>query len=349
MELANRAGKHGKQTGRQTDKQTGRQAGRQGQCVCIHSIASRARTASHNMRQVLAEQVAKDTLLADPVFRLDVKALVASGVLHVLPASDQPAEKCGSLEKPMLWKEFGAVSTLLTQPRAQLKLAAFGGNYKKSQILKETGKVQEVLYSGSGKEECDGFWAGCLGLLEENATVPKGLIPAHLASVMNASWLFGFDAKYSGVGATPNGVGLLRLQVAGEVTLMLFKTPQLVAALRIILKREQIGLEACKDYVQMLTNDQAKTLSDNGCQMFTAIQMPNQTLMIPSGWLLAECSSKGVLVYGLRKSFLACGQTSADDYESLIGCNKVDEKPVVKMEETLEIMKKAIANKELNA
>ena len=62
-------------------------------------------------------------------------------------------------------------------------------------------------------------------------------------------------------------------------------------------------------------------------------------IFIPVGYLYAEASSRGLLLYGMRASHIWKSAKSQSNYEALIGMMKVSGKfPTDKMEQALALM-----------
>ena len=65
-------------------------------------------------------------------------------------------------------------------------------------------------------------------------------------------------------------------------------------------------------------------------------------IFIPVGYLYAEASSRGLLLYGMRASHIWKSAKSQSNYEALIGMMKVSGKfPTDKMEQALALASKA--------
>ena len=60
-----------------------------------------------------------------------------------------------------------------------------------------------------------------------------------------------------------------------------------------------------------------KKLKENGCTIFATTQAVNQSVFVPTEWMLAENGSKGPLIYGCRKSVLLRGAEMHTQFEAL--------------------------------
>ena len=72
--------------------------------------------------------------------------------------------------------------------------------------------------------------------------------------------------------------------------------------------------------------------------MRSASHEAQSTLYIPAGWLLAEASAKGVLLYGARVTLAVRSERSYANYEALIGFFNAAGKPAANMEQTLPVL-----------
>ena len=157
---------------------------------------------------------------------------------------------------------------------------------------------------------------------------------------MKASWTFGYDASLKGVAPAPNGLGMMKLLCAGQISVLLFPMASALAVLRQQMGQYNLSSKVAVDALQPMDGDKLLDLQAKGCEATFATQGSNELLYVPAGWLCAEFPSKGVLVHGLRKTILPKCDSCAHDYETLIGCNKAEGKSVVRMVETHELMHK---------
>ena len=228
---------------------------------------------------------------------------------------------------------------LLDCPQVQLLLGGFGGAYKKAASMKTTQKTQEMIYKGAGLEECDTLWASLCSLFKPSFQSVGTGMEQYLQNVLNASWLVGFDSGASFVNTYPNGLACFRLLCAGEMTWALFELRQLIPAMKVIQLKDNIGgMEDLLSFLKNLTADDAKNLAEKGCPAHYVTQSSNQILYVPVGWVGAEHCSKGVLLYGLRKTIAGQSQLASANYDLLISLFASSNKPVEKMKSTSGIL-----------
>lgn len=279
-----------------------------------------------------AEQLKSDSMISAPIFRTDFKPLVDEGVMQsVKQVSGDSATMKFVPSEPLLILGHPAIKTFLSTPKVQVTLGTFGGTYKKSSDLKSEGRTQKPWQDGQGKEECEAMWSSLLMKFSE--TIALQDIPQGLQGAFKASWLYGYDMGLKGTTQSPNGCGMLKLLCSGEQVWFLADITKFMAALRQTSEQEKFGLcELCKE-IEKVDISRARELHEKGFSFVYAKQVPGQVLYVPPGWLVAEAVTKGILVYGSRKTIAVVDDLVATSYADLIGAMQVDGRNVAKMEQ----------------
>ena len=153
--------------------------------------------------------------------------------------------------------------------------------------------------------------------------------------VTSPSWLFGYDPTMKVVGPTPNGLAQWRILANGEVRLVLVEARMFIPALRSVLSQDKLSLDEALDHLRKLDVTIAKKLCSQGCVFHTFVQKSISACFIPTGWLVAEMSVRGVLLYGVRKAVVTESLDAHSNYEELIGVFKASGKATENMEEML--------------
>ena len=126
---------------------------------------------------------------------------------------------------------------------------------------------------------------------------------------------------------------------AGAVSWTLIDMKRLAPALRLLDAVDKIGISELTKRVEKLDVDQLIALKETGCVCQHVTQAASETLSVPAGWLCAEVASPGVLVRGVRRSFIPAGDVTLEAYEELMGTHVVEDRPLTKMKEVAELMK----------
>ena len=218
-------------------------------------------------------------------------------------------------------------------------LTSFGGSYKKNPNMKTVGKCQEMVVKNNGLDECQEMWASVAALFNPSFMQPSDGMEGYLKNVLKATWLYGLDAGGNYIAHMPNGLGSLRYQCSGEVAWILFELKQLIPAVKIMLNKDDVGgLDGLSKFIQALTAAELETLESNGCVAHHCRQTEGQVMYVPVGWVSAERSVKGVLVYGIRKTVMVTSNIAVENYSLLQGLFETSGKPVDKMKATLPLL-----------
>jgi hypothetical protein len=141
------------------------------------------------------------------------------------------------------------------------------------------------------------------------------------------------------VGQTPNGLAMWKVLSCGEVFWVLFELKSLMSAFKLALGVDSIALHDLYTAANGLDMAGITDLQSKSAKIFALNQVPNTCLFVPTGYICAEASTKGVLIYGVRKSSLRRSVEAALNYEELVGCHVAAKKNVLNMQGAHEAMK----------
>eukprot|EP00435_Cladocopium_sp_Y103_P068230 s676_g31.t1 len=295
-----------------------------------------------------AAEIKKQETVLPPVFGIDwgnAKAEDGTVLGKMITVTAGPGKgSIATLESPCCISNCAFFTDFTKNPKAllvdvQLMLTSFGGSYKKNANMKSTGKCQEMVAKNNGLDECQELWASVAALFKSPFTQATDEMEAYLKNVLKVSWLQGLDSQGNFVGSMPNGLGCLRFQCSGEVAWTMFELRQLIPAMKIILSKDDVGgLEGVNAFVKSLGLKEIAELQSHGCTAYYCRQAEGQVVYVPIGWVAAERSVKGVLVYGLRKTVMFSSAVSYENYGLLAGLYEASKKPVDKMKATLNLL-----------
>ena len=160
-------------------------------------------------------------------------------------------------------------------------------------------------------------------------------------------FLYGQDAAYRGIAISPpNGLPMMKTLCSGEVDWLLIKLSPLVEAFKKESKQDGAqpvdNIQAILDYIAEFDAERLVALSNDGLVVQIAKQKAWQTIYIPVGWAFVEMSGSGILVYGVRKSFLPANKEACDEYALYTEMHRSAQSPSLKfVEGTLEAMQAA--------
>eukprot|EP00971_Amphidinium_carterae_P233679 4637278-Amphidinium_carterae.1 len=87
-----------------------------------------------------------------------------------------------------------------------------------------------------------------------------------------------------------------------------------------------------------MTSEKLTVLVSEGCSVFCGTQKEMETIYVPAGWIVAEQSMRGVLIYGMRVSAIVPSQQSSLNYEALLDMNRASGKAVEQMKGGLDLI-----------
>ena len=186
-------------------------------------------------------------------------------------------------------------------------------------------------------QECDALVKAVVDNLAD--TVPLERLNKELQVLLGNVWLYGYAQKMWHCAQTPFGLSMLKLLSAGEVSMILMPIAKLIPALKVMTGQDDHGIEDVRKRVVKFEAEDLDRLAAAGCVCQHVTQKPGEIVLIPPGWLCCEAATSGVLIYGIRRSFVTRGEASVQDYSELIGSYSIAKKPMGKMKEILPFMK----------
>ena len=128
-----------------------------------------------------------------------------------------------------------------------------------------------------------------------------------------------------------------KLLQAGEVQNLMVPIADLVAAVKIAKGSDDpLTMANLRDDLKTITVERLAAMS---IQLHHHKQTPGDLLWIPTGWLLAELCTSGVLIYGIRKSMLVQAPQAASNYENIIECLQAENIDVSNYSATMPFLK----------
>ena len=234
------------------------------------------------------------------------------------------------ITKPFMLKDSAAVTEWMNTPVVTVAMGNWGGQYSKQKRFKETKRAQVPMYAKEGQEETLAMFKSLFSLIPARHHVVRD---TPFTSILNAVWTYGYDPKMQQVGITPNGLPMFKVLCAGTIRWLLFSMASLAPAMRTMMAKDKLTIEEITQKLANCSAQDLRTLSLSRVVPYTALQQPLQSIFVPAGWVVAEEVTRGVLVYGARKSFVLACDTNAAAYEELTG--SVGEPAASKMKEAL--------------
>ena len=150
--------------------------------------------------------------------------------------------------------------------------------------------------------------------------------------LLKETWLYGYAPDFTFASPTPQGMGMLKILAAGEVTMYIMKLSEAAAYFQ--KKGKTLNADTLPEILNTAAVDDLNAFCENGCQVFYVKQQKFEAVYVPAGYVLFERSSSAVLIYGLRKTVLLKGDPS--DYQGVIDFVKASNKDVSRYEQCLE-------------
>ena len=101
--------------------------------------------------------------------------------------------------------------------------------------------------------------------------------------------------------------------------------------MKIIASKDTIPISELQDLIENLTSSDLDKANASGCPMLTCMQTKGDLLYLPAGWMTVELVTKGVLVYGVRKTFFIRSSEQLASYNALISMYTLAKKNTDKM------------------
>lgn len=285
--------------------------------------------------EVAAKQVKSASEETPALFKVPLEELQKATATAVAMISGELPADALKLQVPLLMKAVPAVEVWQKSPQIQVALGRFGGKYKKQTGYAEEGRSQMIVKSDEGKVETAAMFASI------KSTMPKASqvgVDGLMGRISDAMWLFGYDPKMKTIACTPNGLPMLKVLANGEVKMVLFEIESLLSGLRTMWATDKIPYQRLVDDLPKLTLQDLGELKMAGVVMQSCVQNQWDVIYVPAGWIVAEESCKGVLLYGARCTFIARHPLLHSGYECLIGAFAASEKPIQNMQLALDCL-----------
>eukprot|EP00971_Amphidinium_carterae_P329860 6462587-Amphidinium_carterae.2 len=257
-----------------------------------------------------------------------------------------------------------------------MAMAQFGGSYKKNADLKEKGFTKTPLWGGAGKEQCADLWQVCEECFAEKFIQPSADGKKLVNTLVTTTWSWGVASDYYGLQHSPNGIGHFKYLASGEMSTLLVSLHELVPAMRQHYGTDAVATKDChsthkvtfskvsvlhfsahfkgmheysqppsslgKDihkHLSAANEGYFKELAAFGVQPHQVLQKAGDILYVPTGYVVAEKVTSGVLVYGTRRSAMAVNDVCTAAYEQYIAVSVQDgTSSKDKMDELLQVM-----------
>ena len=215
------------------------------------------------------------------------------------------------LKLPGSLKTTNSVQVWTMNPDMQKTMAAFGSNYKKHKAYETTGKVNNILMPKHGQEISEKMFS--------DVTLPVKSTVLDISSVSTSwnttSWAWGYSAEYWSVSMPPTSAALLRVVCLGEVEVFAWDVNSLTTGFKEIGKTAT-NMDEVVEAVKVLTDQDMAALVAKGCKGYYTVMTKDLMHYVPAGWLIAERSKVGPLVYGVRKSIMFKTASALESYST---------------------------------
>ena len=284
-----------------------------------------------------AKRVEEQASSTPPIFQLAQAALLDHGAATELKVLDGDVPKNFDVDTPTIFRRVPEIEKWSKEPKLQVTFGAFGGKYKKASGFQETMKAQMPIYIREGKEESAELVKHFFDKISQENRPHE---PHPFTKMLDAQWLFGYDPKLAAIAATPNSMSMLEVLVHGTARWQVFESASLVAHLRSMTGKEEISLDELPELLGSWNmHDLLKAVNGSaGVKSYCCSQGPLDAVWIPCGFVCLEQAMKGVLLYGMRATFLVKSETGTMNYETMIGLSAAAKKNTDKMKEALRLM-----------
>ncbi len=228
---------------------------------------------------------------------VQAQKLILSNHLTLQEFSGDDVKEISDIDLPFIMKKNAKIAEWSNSSKIQIALGSFGGRYKKTDSFQAHGKAQMTIFSKEGKEESMALINGIMSLIPSANKVTQ---ENEFERITQTLWLFGYDPSLCSISATPNGMAMLKVLAYGEVKWLVMECSSLLAALRTELQQDSISLDDLEGLVGKLSSESLENCKKHGLKCYSCLQQPNDLVYVPAGWITAEQSVKGMLIYGLR-------------------------------------------------
>ena len=284
------------------------------------------------MAKKAAQDVQKVATEVPALFAIE-RSKLKSGSVQTPVLTDDKVKEADS--KPVLFKASVIEKERSNQPKVQMALSAYGGQYKAQSTTKDTGKGQMNLRNKAGKEETEALVKKLLAALQLDKCVAT--LTGADEIMLKETWLFGYLPNYNFSSPTPQGLAMLKTLAAGEVQMYVIEIAGLMAMFK------QQGLEINDVSLQSMFSLEHAAFEElcAECPVYYFALKQWESVYIPTGYIVFERSSSAVLIHGMRKTFCLKGDESR--YKAVIEFVKAMGKETARYEQCLANMVAATA------
>ena len=212
-------------------------------------------------------------------------------------------------------------------PKIQQSLANFASKYKQGPNVVQDGKAQAPLNMGEGKEDADTLFKF---VAEELATLGP-IDPSNNGSAkvaMNTSWVYGNMPGSTLAALPPFGCAMWKCLMMGTIRCVFFELASLGAAIG----KDAMTYDALRALVLQAGPEVIEGWVSKGAMIRSHSHEPHDIVYVPVGWIVAEHTVGGTLIYGCRKSVIYDTIAAKRGFGSIIALYKASKKEVKKME-----------------
>ena len=281
------------------------------------SIEHAKKTALQNAAQVRQEKLDSRTV-AKPIFSIADEKLDEIQVM----AEDNHV---GGGEVPKKWGiRNTSVQEFLGKYVMQRELCKFGGGYKRLKTYDTLLWAQQVTVEKAGKEDIEELFS----TFHADSVCIKKINP----NFATTSWWFGCAPTLVNVDTLPNAAGQFRLLAMGEMQVRAVAASDIVDNPLPGMPERPTVADALKSFSEM------RAAPESGIKIFSTTLKAGELLWLPCGYLVAERSLRGPLVYGIRKSVFTAHPESKKNMDAVIGMLKQEKKSTSRLEEVAALL-----------
>lgn len=263
--------------------------------AAVREVKERAKKAAIDIRE---QQRANGA----PLYILQWGSLKQALAMRELEA-DQQMFSTQDLSVPCIAHDKdGSIKAMSENKIVQYTLCSYAGSYKRDATTTEDGRTQSPVIQG--KAAFDDIWKAVLTCFPPGLAREAKDLPSPLDKVTAALWNFGYLPDMKVTAPTPNALAMVKILLNGHVDVLAIDAKALLPAMRVLLATDTVKF---KDVVAKLETADEKTFDamlSNGCAVFHGTLAPMSILYVPAGFIVCEKVMKGILVHGVRRSFV---------------------------------------------
>ena len=145
-------------------------------------------------------------------------------------------------------------------------------------------------------------------------------------------------ADYKNMCMWPHACGGARIVTSGRAEVVTVRTSALIKFLASSAGLEHPRLTDVHAFLAALAGHQLTAMLEDQVPINSCVLEAGALLWIPTGWIAAEMSVRGVLVYGIRRAVLTRTVEGLANYEELLGAHKASKTYHEKMGEMADLL-----------